>query len=175
MRFVADVMLGRLSRWLRLLGFDTRSDVRDDLELLRTASEEGRVLLTRDRRLVEQGQRMGINCVHLSSSHLDEQLVELLSRIGKQVVRLDPTVSRCALCNGELAPVVDTRQLEKVPEKVRRHKSDFWICSHCGKIYWQGRHWDNIGKKINDANACLVRGPDHGDHARGRPVPGADG
>jgi len=155
MRFVTDVMLGRLSRWLRLLGFDTTSGLRDDLRLLQTAAAEGRTLLTRDRALIEQAERMGITCIYISSSQLQDQIVELFESLGSSSIDLDPAKSRCPMCNGELKAVPREQLPDQVPEKVLRYHSEFYVCAACGKIYWMGRHWENIEKKISDANAMI--------------------
>lgn len=157
MRFVTDVMLGRLSRWLRLLGFDTASELREDLRLLQSAVAEQRTLLTRDRALIEQGDRMGINCIYISSSQLEDQIVELFQRLGRSTIDLDPAKSRCPMCNGELKTVPRDELPDRVPEKVLIYHSEFFVCASCRKIYWMGRHWENIEKKINDANAVLSK------------------
>jgi len=163
MRFITDVMLGRLSRWLRLLGFDTTSGLREDLGLLQSAASEGRTLLTRDRALMEQAKRMGIDCLYISSAQLEDQIVEVFERLGRSAIDLDPAKSRCPVCNGELNPATRDELPNQVPEKVLRYHSDFYVCRGCGKIYWMGRHWENIEKKINDANALLSKSSDtHG-------------
>jgi len=158
MRFVTDVMLGRLSRWLRLLGFDTTSGLREDLRLLQTAATEERTLLTRDRALFEQAERMGISCIYISSSQLKDQIVELFERLGTSSIDLDPAKSRCPMCNGELKAVRREDLPDQVPEKVLHYHSEFFVCTDCRKIYWMGRHWENIEEKINDANALLSKG-----------------
>lgn len=148
-------MVGRLSRWLRLLGYDTRSDVLEDEELLRTAEEEGRVLLTRDRELIDQAHRKKINGVYIGAPDLEGQILELFRALGKHPIELDPDKSRCPLCNGPLERVGAGEVSQDVPPKVLEYHSQFWRCLSCKKVYWMGRHWENIRKKINDANSLL--------------------
>jgi len=128
-RFLTDVMLERLARWLRVLDVDVESAgaTTADRDLLRRAAEEGRVLLTRDRRLPgEQGAAPGEHLVVRSAAPL-EQLAEVVQRFG---IRAPAELfTRCLLCNVPLepAPGVD------VAQPARR-------CPRCGRLYWEGSH-----------------------------------
>jgi len=176
MRFVTDVMVGRLSRWLRLLGYDTRSDVLEDEELLRTAEEEERILLTRDKDLINRAQRKKINSVYIGAPDLEGQILQLFRALGRNSIELDPDKSRCPLCNGRLEKVGVDDLEGNVPPKVLEYHSEFWRCLSCKKVYWMGRHWENIRKKINDANSLLERDSDQdGDRRRRRELLGEDG
>lgn len=157
MRFITDVMLGRLSRWLRLLGFDTRSDLLDDEDLLGGAKADPRILLTRDKALIDKAQRRNIDCIYVAPPDLKHQIVEIYSYLGQKRIELDPEKSRCPLCNGELEMIPGQDLEGQVPPKVLQYHSDFFKCGNCTKIYWMGRHWENIKKKINDANSLLAK------------------
>src|SRR5947207_15196818 len=92
-----DAMLGRLARWLRLMGYDAAyiPDT-DDLEVVRQARAEARVILTRDRGLA---QRSGITAILIDSQRLDEQLAEVRQHIGPPH---EPNIPRCGKCNAPL-------------------------------------------------------------------------
>lgn len=135
-RFVADAMLGRLARWLRTLGFDTRYDPDvHDPDLVRMAAAEGRVLLTRDRHLV----------AHLRPERAvlitdDAPLAQL-----RQVVdafHLSPPArlfTRCLVCNGELRPATP-QEAAQVPEASRGLPGPIHRCPDCARLYWHGSH-----------------------------------
>ncbi|NOY40092.1 MAG: hypothetical protein GXO95_07680 [Nitrospirae bacterium] len=140
--FVADAMLGRLAKWMRFLGCDVLyfRDI-DDRELVRIARAEGRVLLTRDRRLPED---FSVECRLIDSENLDEQLMEVLSEFP-----LPGNASRrCMRCNVSLEPVEKQEVKELVPEYVYMHHDLFQRCPMCNSIYWEGSHIRNILKKI---------------------------
>jgi uncharacterized protein with PIN domain len=158
MRLVTDVMLGRLSRWLRVLGYDTRSGLVEDDDLLEVADSESRTLVTRDRSLSARAEKMGIDCIHMTSQHLEKQLIEFFTHLGEKRVKLDPKRARCPVCNGELEEVSREELTDELPPKVLEYHSEFWRCTDCLKTYWMGRHWENIEKKINHANSLLNTG-----------------
>lgn len=137
MRFIADVMLGRLARWLRLMGFDVLYDRHaDDRDLIRIARAEGRTLLTRDTHLA---RRKGLDDVVLiESDEVQKQLLQLRGRLDHAAA--EPT-GRCDVCNGVLEEVSlreDVRSL--VPEYVYRTAPSFRRCPSCGRVYWPGSH-----------------------------------
>ncbi len=175
MRFITDVMLGRLSRWLRLLGFDTKSGIVEDDDILKVAEGESRVLLTRDGKLIGQARKMGIESIRIASSDLHGQMVELLRSMGVRRTELDPSRSRCPVCNGDLRMVSGSQVAQEVPAKVLSYHSHFWKCSACGKVYWMGRHWENMKEKINDVNALLDVDSDADEARHGaRRIPGSN-
>ena len=144
MRLLCDHMLGSLARWLRFMGYDTAyPGPLDDTQLLGLARAEDRVLLTRDKELA--GRWSG--AVRIRSDELEEQIRELAAVLPLRLV--DP-LSRCSLCNGvlESVPVEAVRDL--VPEGVRSRHDAFWRCPGCGKVYWQGSHWDKMVERLND-------------------------
>jgi len=165
MQFITDLMLGRLARWLRLLGFDTSSGFIEDDEILMVAKKEDRSLLTRDKMLFESARRLGIKGFCISSSDLQGQLLELFGELKIDQVTLDPESSRCPVCNGTMARAQVEEVRDRVPQKVREFHRDFWNCSDCGKVYWMGTHWVKIEKEINDLNSKLGR--DHGINGAG--------
>lgn len=143
MRLLADCMLGRLAKWLRLLGYDTvyENDATDH-ELARRARAEGRVLLTRDRELAA---RRGLDTLLIRSEVLEEQLEEVQDAIGPPP---DASLTRCSVCNGQLEDVSVAEIADRVPPYVRRTHSDFRRCVRCGRVYWRGTHVDGIEEEL---------------------------
>lgn len=143
--FLADGMLGRLARWLRLLGYDTEYDNHaSDLELARRARAEGRVLLTRDRALAA---RRGLQTLLIDSERLEEQVRQVVETFGWPA---DAALSRCACCNVPLEEVEPEAVRELVPPHVLRTQRRFWLCRGCGRVYWQGSHVDSIRRRLGE-------------------------
>lgn len=137
-RFICDVMLGRLARWLRVLDYDTayESDI-DDADLVRRALEEQRVILTRDRRLPEEW-RIGKACVLVEAEEPTAQLIEVAKRIG--VRRPELLFRRCLECNVSLEPATAAAVDQHVPDRVLTTQKDFQRCPVCQRVYWEGDH-----------------------------------
>ena len=144
MKLLADAMLGKLCKWLRLLGHDTTYDSGwADNDIVRLARAEGRVILTRDRALSE---RRGIRALLLTSDLLEEQLAQVISEL-----QLPPGVagSRCSVCNGLLEQVAGISVQERVPRHVYETQEVFRHCPKCDRIYWQGGHWERMQPVID--------------------------
>ena len=150
MKFIADGMLGKLARWLRLAGYDVtyigdlkiQAEEQDDV-LLSLAREEKRVLLTCDIDLNRRARRAGLKSVFIQGSDLIDQLVEVSRRSGSKI-QIQPENSRCPMCNGLLEEAGRGEIEGKVPATVLDNQNEFWRCSSCGKIYWKGSHWKTI-------------------------------
>lgn len=146
-RFLADSMLGKLSRWLVLLGYDARfagTDGRSDLELLEQAHREGRVFLTRDRKIpVVRNLRM----VVIREPHLEAQLLRVLKEMQLQPER-KLLFTRCACCNAPLASLPRDEALSLVPPLVRTLETPFFRCPVCRRVYWNGTHTERTLKKF---------------------------
>jgi hypothetical protein len=140
-------MLGKLARWLRILGYDTLYfRKKEDEELLRLAEEEGRVLLTRDRSLAKNWQ---VPTLLLRSEESFEQLVEVVKRFK---LKMHPLLAlhRCPICNTSLCCVKkEDIKSGSIPEYVLQSYENFWYCEECKKYYWEGTHWTNIRKKLS--------------------------
>jgi uncharacterized protein with PIN domain len=137
-RFIADVMLGSLAKWLRIVGFDTLYfRVIDDNELVRRAKQEDRMLLTRDMGICNS-KKAG-ECLFIRSQDTVEQIKEVLNALGAQLGKVI-SLQRCASCNGELLPVERGVVFGEVPEYVFWNTGAFLKCGDCGKVYWEGSH-----------------------------------
>jgi len=145
-RFLADAHLGKLAGYLRLLGFDTlhHNDIGDPA-LVALAAREGRILLSRDRRLLMR-KDVSHGC-HLRSGDPREQLRHLVTRL--QLCGLIRPFSRCMVCNGEVEPVSRDEVLAELPDSVARLQEAFWRCRGCGRVYWQGSHWQALQQLVD--------------------------
>ncbi|GAQ94868.1 hypothetical protein TAGGR_11060 [Thermodesulfovibrio aggregans] len=137
-------MLGSLSRWLRLFGFDTlyRNDYTDK-ELIKLSLQEDRILLTRDNALARS--KLLKKVFLIQSEEIREQIIEVLSKIeiSLDLLSLKP---RCPVCNGETESIKKEEIKGEIPDYVLFSSQEFIICKSCGKIYWQGTHKEKIDK-----------------------------
>ncbi|MCI0438569.1 MAG: Mut7-C RNAse domain-containing protein [Chloroflexi bacterium] len=147
-RFAIDVNVGRLAKWLRGMGYDALylPNV-DDGELLRIARSEGRVIITRDRRILERRLvTRGIVKVFLvESDDFREQMREVAAAFG---LDLRNGFSLCIECNARLTSVARERVRERVPPYVYENQEQFFECVRCGKLYWRGTHWRNMRAEL---------------------------
>lgn len=137
--FVADVMLGRLARWLRALGYDTLYErALDDDALARLARTPGRILLTRD---VELTRRRGIRTLLVRDDRVSEQLTQVVSELR---LATNAAFSRCIECNAVLQELTRDEAQPLVPPYVAATQTRFRRCPQCGKVYWRGTHWTHM-------------------------------
>ena len=146
-QFILDVHLGRLARYLRLLGFDAlyRNDF-DDTELARLAGEEQRILLTRDRGLLKRNSIT--HGYYVRETDPRRQLQEVLARFD--LYRSVRSFQRCTCCNGLLATVAKERIWDRLEPDTRHYFDQFWMCGGCQRIYWKGSHYVRMQRLIED-------------------------
>jgi uncharacterized protein with PIN domain len=157
-RFIVDAMLGRLARWLRLLGYDTVYRAHcSDADLLRQAREEGRLLLTRDRALLREHPIDWALLVESTSPLLQlRQVVQQWALPWRQHL-----FSRCMLCNAELRAVCRQEVAHRVPAYVVQTQQRFVQCPACQRVYWQGTHVTHMYQQLQQLLAdCLADGED---------------
>jgi uncharacterized protein with PIN domain len=150
-KFIADGMLGKLARWLRMLGQDvTYSTQLEDAELLAIAEQERRILLTRDSELYQRATAKGIAAFYVEGQTEAEKLAELAGRFGFPLT-IDLMRSRCPKCNAEIRLTPKETLSGKVEKNTFTYYAEFWKCSDCGRVYWQGAHWDGIRATLEEA------------------------
>ncbi len=144
-RFIADSMLGKLAKWLRILGYDTLY-FRDgeDTRLLATARRESRILLTRDTRLIRRRRLCPILFVH--HDRVWDQLRQVARELG--LTMGERFGSRCLRCNRSLALLARDQAAGQVPEYVFRHHEVFSRCEGCGRVYWAGSHLRHMEETV---------------------------
>jgi len=147
MKLILTKELGRLAKWLRILGIDTAYFDQERLSsLIIQALKEDRIILTRNQRLVRP---TGIRIVFIKSESIKEQLKEAL-----EALRIQPEekkmFTRCILCNEELLVIEKEKVKDRVPEYVFKTQEDFITCPKCQRIYWQGTHWGNVAQTVKE-------------------------
>ena len=155
MKFLADGMLGKITRWLRMMGYDVKYyNNLDDDDLIDISIKENRILLTRDIELFRRAASRGADAFFVEGR--DE--IEKLAEIGKYFnIRLEVNVeiSRCPKCNARIRPISKSEAEGRVPPATFRFYNEFWECPRCGQIYWQGSHWRRINRTLFEARERL--------------------
>jgi uncharacterized protein len=150
LKFILDVHLGKLAKYLRLCGYDCcyRTDYNDQ-EIISLSLEDKRIILTRDvgllkNRLVTHGYR-------IRSPHLNEQLKEVFHRFDlKKQIR---PFSRCMECNGLLTDISKEDILKRLLPGTLEYYENFKKCTCCDRIYWEGSHYERMRKYID----CIIK------------------
>lgn len=143
-RFAADIMLGRLATWLRLLGLDTAYGSHlSGTALVRLARREQRIILTRDRRLARQ---RGLPLLFIDSDHFRDQVRQVVFAFG--IDPLDGVFTLCVRCNARLQAIPHAEAAPRVPPYVAGTTQDFRQCPRCHRIYWPGTHHDKVRAEL---------------------------
>jgi uncharacterized protein len=152
LRFVVDVHLAPLARFLRLLGFDTvlaRPD-QPDAELARRAAAEQRVVLTRDRGLLKR--RVVTHGHYVRGDDAEAQVRDLARRFP--LASWMAPFTRCLVCNGELVPVDKAAVSHRLEPGTRRAHDDFRRCAACERIFWPGSHHARLSAVVAGVSAA---------------------
>jgi uncharacterized protein with PIN domain len=144
-RFACDAMLGKLARWLRVIGCDVvyRAHI-DDAELAELALAEGRVILTRDRRLPLE--RKATRCLIVESESTAEQLRQVAATF--ELEWHARAFTRCTRCNGPIREAPKREVAGSVPTRVLLEQDRFARCVDCQQIYWRGSHVERMRRTL---------------------------
>ena len=160
-RFVADNNVGKLARWLRLMGYDTvLLRAKNDDQLIKIALGQDRVIVTKDgqfmkRRLVTNGS---LNTIHIQQDDPESQVQEVVTKL-KLDCHFKP-FSLCLECNTLLLARDKKEVKSRVPTHVFETQTQYMQCPACKRIYWPGTHWRAMVKKLQD-----LQGGGGGNHA----------
>jgi len=145
MTFIVDCMLGKLAKWLKILGFDVLFfPVAEDDELLAIARRDGRTLLTRDRALL--GRAKGLAKLLIESETWEDQVRQVLD--GFDLRKQIRPLSRCLECNKTLSSLSKSQAANLVTPFVLEHAESFAACPSCGRVYWPGTHFSDMQTKL---------------------------
>jgi uncharacterized protein with PIN domain len=144
-KFVCDVHLGKLARYLRMLGFDViyKNNLVDD-EIVAISLNEKRAILTRNPGLLKRSEVS--HGYFLRSSNVENQVAEIVHRFHLQ--KLSKEFSRCLDCNSELLKISKAKIVNELPAKVAASQEEFSKCPACAKIYWKGSHYQRMSMVI---------------------------
>jgi uncharacterized protein with PIN domain len=145
LKFVVDVHLGKLARYLRILGIDTayKNDFTKD-DIIKISCQEKRVILTRSvsllkSKVVKRGYFVRANVP-------SRQINEIIKEFGL-ISKIKP-LSRCLECNGMIKTIAKSKIIDQLPVLTKVYYNRFYICSSCGKIYWKGTHFKGLAKFV---------------------------
>jgi uncharacterized protein with PIN domain len=151
MKFIVDHNVGKLARWLRMMGYDSVFfDSGEDSLMVRQALAEGRIVLTRDtgimkRRVVNNGR---LKAILIESSEPERQMRQLLSTLD--LVAQSKPFTLCLECNRPLESRTREEIAERVPPYVYKTQTQYMECPACRRIYWQGTHWKAMVRKLKN-------------------------
>jgi uncharacterized protein with PIN domain len=142
-KFIATKELGKLAKWLRILGYDTvYYNKRGIADLIVEALRGGRILVGRSPALAKY---KGIRMVLVKDDDVENQIEQVVSELQLAFEEKD-LFQRCVECNTSLEDVEKEQIKEKVPEYVFQTQKFFKRCPKCDKIFWKGTHWDMVGE-----------------------------
>lgn len=151
MKFILDDMLGKLARWIRIMGYDAKySNKTSDGELIKQARDEERILLTRDRLLAK---KYIVPSLLIKEQDIQSQIKQVIKRFSLNTKNI---FTRCPACNGALEEIEKQRAYNNVPNIVFCRYDNFSICKSCGKYYWKGNHWEKIKESLNNLTETYV-------------------
>ena len=147
MKFILTRDLGRLAKWLRILGFDAEYFKQENLSsVIIEALRDDRIILTRNHHLPKS---TGLRIVLIEAEKIKEQVAEALKKLNI-APSSEKMFSRCIICNEELVDIDKEKVKDKAPEYVFKTQDEFITCPKCKRIYWQGTHWGNVEKTLTE-------------------------
>ena len=148
-KFIVDLNVGKLSKWLRIMGYDTLlgNEVDDD-QLIRIAIREGRILLTKDTGILRRGVVFSgkLKVVLIRDDRVQEQLRQVIEELNLKQ-NLSP-FSLCLECNHPLVPKKKEEVKDLVPPYVFQTQDQYMQCPICHRIYWRGTHWQRMNQEL---------------------------
>ena len=156
--FLADAMLGSVARKLRIFGFDTLyvAHTHDD-EILKIGIAENRIILTCDKELFKRALKNEADSILLQGSDDLKDIVHILSKCGIALLTFHTIDSRCAICNGLLIRKEPSDVVKDVNSNILKRHKQFFKCSGCKKIYWEGSHLTHIQQTVKLINEIMCK------------------
>lgn len=145
-KFILDVHLGRLAKYLRIIGFDSSyCNNYADEKIVEISLSENRIILTRDIELLKR--KNVTHAYYIRSLNIFKQLKEVIKRF--QLEKKIKVFSICPECNNFIKPINKSKVKNDVPQYIYKTHDEFKYCSGCKKIYWKGTHWVNIKQSLS--------------------------
>ncbi|HUT67159.1 MAG TPA: Mut7-C RNAse domain-containing protein [Dehalococcoidales bacterium] len=153
-RFIVDHNVGKLAKWLRIMGYDSLFfDGEDDSIMVKRALAEGRIILTRDteimkRRVITNGR---LKAVLIESEEPERQMRQLMTALDlKENLR---PFTLCLECNHPLVEISREEVKDRVPPYVYKTQTQYMECPACRRIFWRGTHWEAMTRKLEKLQA----------------------
>lgn len=147
LKFILDVHLGKLVRYMRMCGFDVYyNPLLDDKEIIGISRTEKRTILTRDTGLLKN--KIITHGYWVRATDPKKQIIEILKRFD--LFSSIKPFTRCLECNGMIISIEKEKIINKIPAKTNEYFNEFYTCSQCQKIYWAGSHFDKMQKLIEE-------------------------
>ena len=162
-KFIADNNVGKLARWLRMIGYDTLLfKQKDDAQMIKTALSENRVILTKDAQFMKRGLVTNgtLKAIHIKQDDPKLQVQEVVKTLNLNY-HFKP-FSLCLECNQALIARDKEEVQNLVPAQVFETQTQYTECPACHRIYWPGTHWQAMVKKLQD-----LEGEGGGNHTSG--------
>lgn len=152
MKFIVDLTMGRLAKWLRISGFDTVFYNSDDTDkMIEIASKENRIILTKNSSFIKRKKKIleekGISYFLPTADRVKKQLKDVA--IYFKLNLKEKPFTLCINCNKPLVPVSKEEAAGKVPEYVYQNYTDFVQCKSCRKIFWGGTHKERMEERLS--------------------------
>ncbi len=145
-QFIADVHLGKLTRYLRLLGFDVLyNNSYQPAEMIDISVKQNRTLLSKNALLQKQYPQLSL-CVIKHSDSL-EQLQQVIKQF--ELFNQFQPFTRCLVCNGMLVSVLKEDIILFLPKNTATYYDEFWQCTQCSHVYWKGAHYNRMIKWLH--------------------------
>ena len=140
-KFILDVHLGTLAKYMRMLGFDTLyQNNYEDEEIVKISLKEKRTILTKGRGILKRSEARHGHWIR-SSTTMD-QLIEVIKRFDLKEQTKE--LSRCLLCNSLLKIIAKEKVIGRLPRKIKELQNKFYYCENCDKIFWKGSHYTQM-------------------------------
>ncbi len=149
LRFIVDINVGKLARWLRMMGYDTLLFGHDDdARLIKIALDQGRIVLTRDsqmmkRRVVTSGR---LGAILLTSDQPEQQMGQVMDSL--HLDGYHHPFRLCLECNQPLEERTKEEVTDRIPPYVFKTKEQFVECPACRRVYWKGTHWEAMTRRL---------------------------
>lgn len=146
-KLVADVMLAKLARWIRLSGnsvLDVPSS--DDKKIISYVKRRGAVLLTLDQTLTAAAKKRNCRVLLVEGKTVEKQLAFVAKKLRLKIATGPGRI--CSVCNAKLAAVDKLKVMDRLPKASSELHTKFYLCRKCGRVYWEGTHWRDIRTRL---------------------------